>query len=1001
MVFLPRDEPSREACRERMTATLAAEGLELLGWRPVPTDPSGLGDSARSSQPVIEQAFIARPVDLGLTPGDDDLVFERRLYVARRLIEKAVSRSALPGRGEFYIPSMSCRTVVYKGMLNASQLLTFYPDLHDERFEAPLALVHSRFSTNTFPSWARAHPYRYISHNGEINTLRGNVNWMFARQSTFRSAVFGDDLQKVLPAVDVDGSDTQIFDNVLELLHLSGRSLAHVMMMMVPEPWGRNTDMDAQRRAFYEYHSCLMEPWDGPASLAFTDGTRVGATLDRNGLRPGRYWVTKDGRVVMASEAGVLDIPADQVVEKGRLQPGRMFLVDTELGRIIPDDELKAAITGAEPYERWVRDSLVNLADLPAPTSVIGPDHETVLRRQEVFGYTAEDVRMIVTPMATTGADPIGSMGNDAPLAVLSERPQLLYNYFKQLFAQVTNPPVDAIREEIIMATDRSIGPEANLLEPGPDAAHQVAIPSPVISNAELEQIRMLDGGAASHGFRTITLPILFKVGENGMGLRRAIEDLRRAASEAINEGYNQIILSDRGHNETDAPIPALLAVSAVHHHLVRAGTRGRIGLVLESGEPREAHHFCLLIGYGASAINPYLAFETIDDQVRLGAIPGPYEEAEYRYRKAATKGVIKAISRMGISTVHSYHGAQVFEAIGLNRDFVDEYFTWTPTRIGGIGIEIVSKEVKARQDRAYPPHRPIVHTQLPPGGQYQWRADGETHLFNPLTIHTLQRAVRTGDYSTFKDYSSLVDDQSSKLATLRGLLELRPALRPVPIEEVEPVEEIVKRFKTGAMSYGSISQEAHEALAIAMNRLGGKSNTGEGGEDPARYTLDENGDSKNSRDQAGRLGPLRRHAASTSSTPASSRSRWPRARSPARAASCRAPRSTRGSRRRATPRPGVGLISPPPHHDIYSIEDLAELIYDLKNANHEARISVKLVAEVGVGTVAAGVAKAHADVVLISGHDGGTGASPLTSIKHAGIPWELGLAETHQVLRA
>ena len=700
MVFLPRDEASRAGAVDRFERELARRGPRAPG---LARGPHGPLRPRRPAHAPASRSSSRRssPGPAGLALGhDEDLAFERRLYVARRLVEKAVGRSALPGRADVYIPSMSCRTIVYKGMLNASQLLTFYPDLLDERFESPLGLVHSRFSTNTFPSWSRAHPYRYISHNGEINTLRGNVNWMFARQSTFRSTVFGEDLNKILPAVDVDGSDTTIFDNVLELLHLSGRSLAHAMMMMVPEPWSRDPSMSPERRAFYEYHSCLMEPWDGPASLAFTDGVRIGATLDRNGLRPGRYSVTRDGRVVMASEAGVLDIPPEDVVAKGRLQPGRMFLVDTEQGRIIPDDELKAAITGAHPYEQWVRESLVNLADLPAPDTVILPDHETVLRRQEVFGYTTEDVRLIINAMATTGADPIGSMGNDAPLAVLSERPQLLYNYFKQLFAQVTNPPVDAIREEIIMATDRSIGPEANLLEPGPDAAHQVALPSPVISNAELETIRALDGGPDSHGFRTITLPILFKVADNGAGLRRAIEDLRRQASEAIAEGYNQVILSDRGHTETDAPIPALLAVSAVHHHLVRAGTRGRVGLLLESGEPREAHHFCLLIGYGASAINPYLAFETIDDQVRLGVIPGPTEAAEKRYRKAATKGVIKAISRMGISTVHSYHGAQVFEAIGLNRDFVDEYFTWTPTRIGGIGIEIVSKEVKARQDQ-------------------------------------------------------------------------------------------------------------------------------------------------------------------------------------------------------------------------------------------------------------------------------------------------------------
>ncbi|MEI7743548.1 MAG: glutamate synthase large subunit [Chloroflexota bacterium] len=996
-VFLPRDEASRMAARTMLEHTLATEGLRLLGWRDVPTNPDGLGDAARSSQPVIAQAFIGRPVDLAPGP-DGDLAFDRRLYVARRLVEKAVSRSNLPGRGDFYIPSMSCRTIVYKGMLNASQLLTFYPDLLDPRFESPIGLVHSRFSTNTFPSWSRAHPYRFISHNGEINTLRGNVNWVFARQSTFKSSIFGDDLAKILPAVDVDGSDTTIFDNVLELLHLSGRSLAHSMMMMVPEPWSRDPSMDAQRKAFYEYHSCLMEPWDGPASLAFTDGIRVGAMLDRNGLRPGRYWVTRDGRVVMASETGVLDIPAEDVIAKGRLQPGRMFLVDTAQGRIIPDDELKAGITGAAPYAEWVRNGLVPLEDLPAPENVIGPDHETVLRRQEVFGYTTEDVRLIIDAMATTGADPIGSMGNDAPLAVLSERPQLLYNYFKQLFAQVTNPPVDAIREEIIMATDRGIGPEENLLEPGATAAHQVTIPSPIISNAELARIRALDGGPVSHGFRTITLPILFKVAENGAGLRRAIEDLRRQASEAIAEGYNQVILSDRGHSETDAPIPALLAVSSVHHHLVRAGTRGRTGLLLESGEPREAHHFCLLIGYGASAINPYLAFETIDDQVRLGVIPGSYEQAEYRYRKAATKGVIKAISRMGISTVHSYHGAQVFEAIGLNRDFVDEYFTWTPSRIAGIGIEVVAKEVKARQDRAYPPRRPIVHTQLQPGGQYQYRADGENHLFNPLTVHTLQKAVRTGDYHAFKDYTSLVDDQSTRLSTLRGLLELRPALRPVPIDEVEPVESIVRRFKTGAMSYGSISGEAHEALAIAMNRIGGKSNTGEGGEDPARYVPMENGDSKNSAIKqvaSGRFGVTSEYLVNAREL----QIKMAQGAKPGEGGQLPGSKVYPWIARTRHSTPGVGLISPPPHHDIYSIEDLAQLIYDLKCANHEARISVKLVAEVGVGTVAAGVAKAHADVVLISGHDGGTGASPLTSIKHAGIPWELGLAEAHQVL--
>ena len=993
MVFLPRDEPSRTACEGHVSAVLASEGLDLLGWRDVPTEAAGLGETARTSQPVIRQLFVGRPGDLA-----DDVAFDRRLFVARRLVEKAVSRSALPGRGDFYISSLSCRTIVYKGMLNASQLLTFYPDIVDPRFTSAIAMVHSRFSTNTFPSWARAHPYRYISHNGEINTLRGNVNWFHARQSMFRSSLFGADLQKVLPAVDTEGSDSTILDNVLELLHLSGRSLAHGMMMLVPEPWNRDETMSPELRAFYEYHACLMESWDGPASIAFTDGVRVGATLDRNGLRPARYYITADGRAVMASEAGVLDIPADQVVAKGRIQPGHMFLVDTAEGRIISDDELKGAAASAQPYGEWIRQWLVRIDDLPHPPHVIEPDHETVLRRQEVFGYNAEDVRLIINPMATTGTDPVGSMGNDAALAVLSERPQLLYSYFKQLFAQVTNPPVDAIREEIIMATETSIGPEDNLLEPGPRAALQLALPSPVLSNAELEKIRQLDGGPSARGFRSITLPILFRASDNGQGLRRAIDDVRRRASEAIAEGYNLVILSDRGHDEKDAPIPALLAVAAVHHHLVRTGTRTQVGLVLESGEPREAHHFCLLIGYGASAINPYLAFETIDDQVRLGVIPGPTDVAETRYRKALLKGVIKAISRMGISTVQSYHGAQVFEALGLNRDFIDEYFTWTPTRIGGIGIEGVSREARARQDHAYSPTRPVVQHQLGIGGQYQYRSEGETHLFNPLTIHLLQRAVRTGDYATFKDYTSLVDDQSKRLATLRGLMELRPALRPVPLGEVEPVEAIVRRFKTGAMSYGSISAEAHEALAIAMNRLGGKSNTGEGGEDPARYEALPNGDSRNSAIKqvaSGRFGVTSEYLVNAREL----QIKMAQGAKPGEGGQLPGSKVYPWIARTRHSTPGVGLISPPPHHDIYSIEDLAELIHDLKNANHHARISVKLVAEVGVGTIAAGVAKAHADVVLISGHDGGTGASPLTSIKHAGIPWELGLAEAHQVL--
>ena len=993
MLFLPRDSASREACERIIEQATADEGVPLLGWRDVPTCNGLLGETARASEPVIRQLFVGRPDRIA-----DDLAFERRLYILRRLVEKAVSRSTIPGRADFYVPSLSSRTVVYKGMLNASQLLHFYPDVEDPEFESAIAMVHSRFSTNTFPSWSRAHPYRYISHNGEINTLRGNVNWFRARESTFRSSLFGEELTKVLPTIDGDGSDSAMLDNVLELLYLSGRSLPHALMMLVPEPWSRHESMCAQKRAFYEYHACLMEPWDGPASIAFTDGIRVGATLDRNGLRPARYYVTADDRVVMASEAGVLDIPPEQVVAKGRLQPGRMLLVDTAERRIVSDDELKHAIAGERPYGAWCREWLVRLPDLPPPPRVFEPDHETVLRRQEAFGYTAEDVRLILNPMAAEGTEPIGSMGNDTPLAVLSDRPQLLYSYFKQLFAQVTNPPIDAIREEIVTAVETSIGPEENLLEPGPAAAHQLALPTPVLRNEELEKIRHLDGRNGSHGFRAITLPILFRVAENGAGLRRAIEAVRDRASEAIAEGYNLIVLSDRGHGEEDAPIPALLAVAAVHHHLLRTGTRTRVGLVLESGEPREVHHFALLVGYGASAVNPYLAFETIHDQVRLGMIPGPADAAERRYVKAVNKGIVKVISKMGISSIQSYHGAQVFEAIGLNQDFVDEYFTWTPTRIGGVGIEVVAREVRMRHDRAYPPKRPIVHRQLGVGGQYQYRDDGESHLFNPLTIHTLQHACRSGDYAVFKEYSRLVDDQSRNLCTLRGLMDLRPAHRPLPIEEVEPVESIVRRFKTGAMSYGSISQEAHEALAIAMNRLGGKSNTGEGGEDPERYRPLPNGDSKNSAIKqvaSGRFGVTSEYLVNAREL----QIKMAQGAKPGEGGQLPGHKVYPWIAKVRHSTPGVGLISPPPHHDIYSIEDLAELIHDLKNANPEARISVKLVAEVGVGTIAAGVAKAHADVVLISGHDGGTGASPLTSIKHAGIPWELGLAEAHQVL--
>jgi glutamate synthase (NADPH/NADH) large chain len=993
VVFLPTGAESRHACERLFEQAVREEGQTFLGWRDVPTNNRSLGPTAVRSQPAIRQLFIGRHSSI-----DSDEAFERKLYVIRRRVRQAVRRSDVPERASFYIPSLSSRTVVYKGMLNCDQLAHFYPDLQSDEVESALGLVHSRFSTNTFPSWSRAHPYRMIAHNGEINTLRGNVNWMHARESMFASKLFGDDLKKCLPVIDTDGSDSGMFDNVLELLVLAGRSLPHAMMMMIPEPWSNHESMSQQRKDFYEFHGCLMEPWDGPASVAFTDGIRIGATLDRNGLRPSRYYVTKDGLVVMASEVGVLDIPPERILEKGRLQPGRMFLVDTSQGRIIGDDEIKQEIASAYPYGAWLQENMISLDDLPKPPVVIAPDQETVRRRQEAFGYTTEDMKVLVAPMATDGVEATGSMGTDTPLAVLSNKSQLLFNYFKQLFAQVTNPPVDAIREEIIMAVDTAIGPEGNLLEPLPEAARQIELPTPVLRNEELEKLRNLNGKDESHGFKSTTLPMLFDVKAGGRGLKAGIEELRRQASQAITDGNNIIIISDRGHDQDRAPIPALLAVAAVQHHLLREGTRTRVGLVVESGEPREVHHFALLLGYGASAFNPYLAFESIHDLVRQGMLPGgDADRAEQKYVKAVNKGIVKVCSKMGISTIQSYHGAQVFEAVGLNSEFVEEYFTWTASRVGGIGIDEVAEEVRQRHVRAFP-DRPLPAPTLDPGGQYQYRRNGEYHLFNPESIHKLQYACRTGNFSVFKEYSKLIDDQAEHLATLRGLMRLKSDRKPVAIDEVESVETIVKRFKTGAMSYGSISREAHETLAIAMNRIGGKSNTGEGGEDPARFIPDANGDSRKSAIKqvaSGRFGVTSHYLVSADEI----QIKMAQGAKPGEGGQLPGSKVYPWIAKVRFSTPGVGLISPPPHHDIYSIEDLAQLIHDLKNANPRARISVKLVAEVGVGTIAAGVAKAHADLVLISGYDGGTGASPLTSIKHAGIPWELGLAETHQVL--
>jgi glutamate synthase (ferredoxin) len=879
-------------------------------------------------------------------------------------------------------------------MLMAEQLEEYYPDLSDPAMEAALMLVHSRFSTNTFPSWARAHPYRYLIHNGEINTLRGNVNWMHARQSMFVSDLFGDDVPKLLPIIQPDGSDSAMFDNCLEFLVLAGRSLPHAVMMMIPEPWSKHESMSDEKKAFYEYHSCLMEPWDGPASIAFTDGARVGAVLDRNGLRPSRYYVTKDDLVIMASEVGVLDVAPERVLHKGRLQPGRMLLVDTEEGRIVGDEELKCRIATEHPYRLWLDTHLVSLEDLPAAPPVRDPAHETVLLRQHAFGYTFEELRVIVGPMAKEGVEPVGSMGTDTPLAVLSHRPQLLYNYFKQLFAQVTNPPIDCIREEIITGWETMVGAERNLLVPEPESSRQVKLTTPILTDDELEKLRHIN----LPGYTAVTLPMLFTAGEGGPGLERAMDTLCRQASRAIAEGASILILSDRGVDRRRAPIPALLAVAGLHHHLIREGTRTKVGLVLESGEPREVHHFAALIGYGASAINPYLAYETLGDMIHQGLLTDiTVDRAMKNYIKAAVKGVVKVMSKMGISTIQSYQGAQIFEAVGLDHTVIDTYFTWTPSRLGGVGIDVIAREAQIRHDRAFP-ERQVNGRALDVGGQYQYRQDGEHHIWNPDTVHKLQVACRTNDYQAFKEYADLVNTQSQQLATLRGLLELKLAPEPIPLDEVEPVESICRRFKSGAMSYGSISQETHESLAIAMNRIGGKSNSGEGGEDAARYIPDSNGDSRSSAIKqvaSARFGVTSEYLNNAKEL----QIKMAQGAKPGEGGQLPGRKVYPWIAKVRFSTPGVGLISPPPHHDIYSIEDLAQLIHDLKNANHHARINVKLVAEVGVGTIAAGVAKGHADVVLISGYDGGTGASPQSSIKHAGLPWELGLAETHQTL--
>ena len=989
LVFLPVAPAQSERIQAIIEEIITAEGQTVLGWRVVPTDSSSLGPTALAGEPTFKQIFIGRGDNVA-----DEMDFERKLFVIRKLVEKAVATSDLSEKNYFYIPSLSHRTFIYKGMLTVTQLELMYPDLLQDDFESALALVHQRFSTNTFPAWKLAHPFRFVAHNGEINTVRGNANWMRAREALCESDLFGDDLKKLFPIAIEGGSDSATFDNVMEFMHMSGRPLSHVMLMMIPEAWSGHETMSDELKAFYEYHACLMEPWDGPASTAFTNGDVIGAVLDRNGLRPSRYYVTKDDMVVMASEVGVLDIPPEDVVIKDRLHPGRIFLVDMKQGRIIEDAELKSQFAQEHPYREWLDQNLISVQDLPATDNVAGHDEETLLQRQQAFGYTHEDLRVLLAPKAAKGMEPIGSMGSDAALAVLSNRSRLLYDYFKQLFAQVTNPPLDGIREEMVTQLSTTIGAEGNLLQPTSESCRQIKIPSPVITNDELARIRDVD----LPGFKTSVVSILFPVAEAGAGLDKALKQVCAEVDQAIADGATNIILSDRGVDQDHAPIPALLATAGVHHHLIRSGSRTKVGLILESGEPREVHHFAVLIGYGIGAVNPYLAFESIGDLIGKGYVPAMTQEAaEKNYIKGVGKSLIKIMSKMGISTVQSYRGAQVFEAIGLNKEFVDRYFTWTASRIGGIGLEEVASEVSMRHHHAYP-ERQVKRPDLNWGGEYQWRRDGEYHLFNPETVFKLQHATRTGQYEIFKEYTDRVDQQNEHLATLRGLFELDYAREPISIDEVESIDTIMKRFSTGAMSYGSISSEAHETLAIAMNRIGGRSNTGEGGEDPDRFTPDANGDSRRSSIKqvaSGRFGVTSEYLVNADDI----QIKMAQGAKPGEGGQLPGSKVYPWVAKVRHSTAGVGLISPPPHHDIYSIEDMAQLIYDLKNANPVARVHVKLVAEVGVGTVAAGVAKAHADVVLISGYDGGTGASPMNSLKHAGLPWELGVAEAQQVL--
>ncbi|MDO8614683.1 MAG: glutamate synthase large subunit [Dehalococcoidia bacterium] len=1013
LFFASRNERACQQAMALFTMIAEEEGQHLLGWREVPTNNASVGETAKAAEPKMYHVFIGRGAqvrDPSTGSGQADDAFERKLYVIRKRFEHALHRFGIPDAESFYFPSLSSRTLVYKGMLMAVQLREYFPDLSNPRLVSALCMFHSRFSTNTFPSWRLAHPYRMISHNGEINTLRGNINWMRAREALFESPLFDDPatalrggIQRIIPVIDDKGSDTACFDNALELLVMAGRPIHQAVMMMIPEPWDGHESMSQEKKDFYRYHSCLMEPWDGPASIAFTDGRTIGAVLDRNGLRPSRYYVTKDDYVIMASEVGVLPIEPERVLHKGRLQPGRMFLVSLEEGRIVDDAELKHTMASEKPYGEWLSRHLKTFDSLPdgQPADLLAG--EDLLEQQIAFGYTVEDMKYILGPMSRNGEEAVGSMGSDTPLAVLSDKPQPLYNYFKQLFAQVTNPPLDAIREELVTSVKSLIGPEGDLLDPQPENCRMIEISSPFIDNAQLAKFKAAGDGSSpapsGAGLRTAVLPMLFRAADGPRGLEDALGELCRRADEAIDSGATTLVLSDRGVNREYAPIPSLLAVAGLHNHLVRERKRTQVGLVVETGDARESHHFALLIGYGAGAINPYLAIDSLRQAHAEGLLDVDIscEDAVQRYLKAIKKGVVKVMSKMGISTIQSYRGAQIFEAIGLSQDFIDKYFTNTASRIAGVGVQEIAVDTLHHHRRAYP-ERDGGLRELNWGGTFQWRRDGEFHLFNPETVFRLQHSTQTGKWDIFQEYTRLVDEQSERLCTLRGLFELKTDRDPIPIEKVEPVEKLFKRFATGAMSFGSISAEAHETLAIAMNRIGGKSNTGEGGEDRRRYTPDASGDSRRSAIKqvaSGRFGVTSEYLVNADEL----QIKMAQGAKPGEGGQLPGHKVYPWIAAVRYSTPGVGLISPPPHHDIYSIEDLAQLIHDLKNANPRARISVKLVAEVGVGTVAAGVAKAKSDVVLISGHDGGTGASPLTSIKHAGIPWELGLAETQQTL--